>query len=173
MKKSMFMSIALFLWVTFMFFGVYASDNIQDPPPRESIIELLETTGSYQLALQLMSQTMDALKNMFNKTLPDDKKIPDEVWANIVDEVKSDIDKESYYNLVVPIYEKYLTADDIKELIAFYKSSVGRKFIGVAPNIMRDAGQAGEEWARKAMQRMIPRIKKRLREMDYLRDKTG
>jgi hypothetical protein len=173
MKKSMLMSIIVFLWVTVISLGVYADDNLQGPSTRDSIIELLGITGSYQLGLQAMGQAMNAFKNGLNNILPKDKKIPDEVWRNVVDEFKNELDNEGFYNLVVPIYEKYLTADDIKEIIAFYKSSVGRKFMGVAPNIMREAGQAGQEWAKKAMQRMIPRIEKRLREMGYSKESPG
>ena len=173
MKKSMFILSIVFLSVTFMFHGVYASDNIEGPSTRESIIEYLEITGAYQSSLQSIRQTMDALKNALNKMLPNDKKIPDELWANIIDEVSNELDKESYYNLVVPTYEKYFTPDDIKELVGFYKSSVGRKFLSVLPNIMKESGQAGQEWAKKATQRLIPRIKKRLQEMGYPKEITG
>lgn len=173
MKKSMFMSIIVFFWVIFIFPGVYASDDIQGSSTRDRIIELFEITNAYQMAMQLMGQAMGSFKNAMNKMLPNDKKISDEVWANIIDEISNELDKESYYNLVVPIYEKYFTPDDIKELIAFYKSSVGRKFTSVTPNIMRESGQAGIEWANKSMQRLIPRIKKRLQEMGYPKETVG
>jgi len=42
MKKSMFILSIVFLSVTFMFHGVYASDNIEGPSTRESIVEYLE-----------------------------------------------------------------------------------------------------------------------------------
>ena len=95
------------------------------------------------------------------------------MWANIIDEVSNELDKESYYDLVVPIYQKYFTPDDIEELVAFYKSSVGRKLISVTPNIMKETGQAGQEWVKKATQRLIPRIKKKLQEMGFPKEITA
>ena len=87
----------------------------------ENIIDLLEVTGSHKMSLQMMEQVMNAFKNAANSRLPNDKQIPDEVWASIVAEVKSEIDKEGLYKTIIPIYQKYFTDEDIKAIAAFYK----------------------------------------------------
>ena len=139
----------------------------------ENIIDLLESTGSYKMAMQLMEQVMNTFKNAANSRLPNDKKIPDEVWASIVAEAKSEMDKDSLYNIIIPIYQKYFNDEDIKAIAAFYKSDIGKKFVDAMPNIARESGQAGEEWAKKAIQRILPRVKKRLEEMGYARESAG
>jgi hypothetical protein len=60
---------------------LYANDK--DASIRPDIIELPETTGSYKLAMQTMSQVMIMLKDSFNRNRANDKKIPDEIWAKV------------------------------------------------------------------------------------------
>jgi len=49
--------------------------------------------------------------------------------------------EEIYY----PLYDKYFTVDELKDLIAFYKSSTGDKFIKIAPALMQEAMQKSSE----------------------------
>jgi hypothetical protein len=153
--------------------GAYAGEAVPGVPTRESVIELLEITNSYNLSLQIMEQSMNSLLSGINEGLPNNKKIPVEVWANLINETKIEINQESYYDMIIPIYRKYLTADDVKGIVAFYMSESGKKLTKVLPDIAREGGQAGEEWGRKAMYRIIPRLQKRLREMGYTNEPIG
>ncbi|MBI5415336.1 MAG: DUF2059 domain-containing protein, partial [Candidatus Omnitrophica bacterium] len=55
---------------------------------------------------------------------------------------------ETVFNLdaivaqLVPIYDKYYTPDELKEIVAFYKSPAGQKVIEATPKIMQEAMQA-------------------------------
>ena len=40
---------------------------------------------------------------------------------------------------LVPIYAKYYTTDDLKQLIAFYKGPLGQKHIKATPALMEDS----------------------------------
>ena len=173
MKKIIAMIVILTFGEIFISTSSYAGDTTPTIPTRESVIELLEISNSYKLALQAMGQAMEALKNGLNDGLPNNKKISDEVWANLVNEAKSELDQESFYDIMIPIYSKYLTSGDIKGIIAFYRSEAGKNLTRVMPNITRDGGQAGQEWAKKAMQRIMPRIEKRLKEMGYSKEPIG
>lgn len=42
---------------------------------------------------------------------------------------------------LVPIYDRYYTEEDLKELVTFYKGPVGQKAISVTPQIMQEATQ--------------------------------
>ena len=173
MKKIIVMVVMLMFVEIFISTCSYAGDTIPTIPTRESVIELLEISDSYKIALQLMGQSMEAVKNGFNDSLPNNKKIPDEVWANLVNEAKYEMDQESFYDILIPIYSKYLTSNDIKGIIAFYRSDAGKKLTRVMPNIARDSGQAGQEWAKKSMHKIIPRMEKRLKEMGYSKEPIG
>jgi hypothetical protein len=102
---------------------------------RQDIRSLLELTGSAKLGIQVMSQMLDA----FKKASPE---VPEEFWAELMKEV----DPESMISLIVPIYEKHLTHEDIKGLIAFYETPLGRKVTGVLPAIAQESMAAGQQW---------------------------
>ena len=44
-----------------------------------------------------------------------------------------------------PIYDKFFTEEELKDLVAFYKSPTGQKSIGVMPQLMQDALQRSSE----------------------------
>jgi hypothetical protein len=49
-----------------------------------------------------------------------------------------DLSWELLLNYIVPIYAKYYTEDDLDELIKFYNSSVGKKFINSSMGLMSE-----------------------------------
>ena len=150
-----------------------AGEDTKVNASRESIVDLLETMGSYKLGMQMMEQVMNAFKNGINSRLPNDRKIPDELWASIVAEIKTEFNKDDLYNIVIPIYQKYFSDSEIKAITAFYKSDTGKKFVNAMPSIAIESSQAGEEWAKKSMERILPRIQRRLREMGYPKESAG
>lgn len=44
-----------------------------------------------------------------------------------------------------PLYDKFFTEDELKDLVAFYKSPTGQKSIGVMPQLLQDALQRSSE----------------------------
>src|SRR6185295_8131058 len=44
-----------------------------------------------------------------------------------------------------PLYDKFFTEDELKDLVAFYKSPTGQKSIGVMPQLLQDAMQRSSE----------------------------
>lgn len=47
--------------------------------------------------------------------------------------------------LYIPIYQKYLTIDDLKQIIAFYESPVGKKLASVTPAMTAEGMQLGQQ----------------------------
>jgi ribosomal protein L16 Arg81 hydroxylase len=44
-----------------------------------------------------------------------------------------------------PLYDKYFTADELKEIVVFYRTPVGRKLMESMPALMQEAGQAVDQ----------------------------
>ena len=44
-----------------------------------------------------------------------------------------------------PLYDKFFTEDELKDLVAFYKSPTGQKSIGIMPQLLQDAMQRSSE----------------------------
>ena len=51
--------------------------------------------------------------------------------------------------MLIPIYDKHFSHNDIKELIQFYESPIGKKYLEATPSITQESYRAGEEWGNK------------------------
>lgn len=55
----------------------------------------------------------------------------------------------------IALYARHFSHDDIKGLLAFYQSDVGKKAIEVMPTLSREGAAIGERWARTNMSRIM------------------
>lgn len=124
----------------------------QSSPIKKDIKRLLHLTGSGELGVQVMDQLLDNYKDIY----PD---IPESFWEGVKEEVQPD----DLINLVIPIYAKYYTHDEIKGLIKFYETPLGKKTIQTLPMITQESMTAGREWGIK----IATKIAERLEEGEY------
>ena len=101
--------------------GVQAQDNQEY---EKQVAKMLE-----------MTHTMDAMKQIFPQMtamlklqLP---QAPDEFWKELDASMNGMYDK--IIKAVIPVYKKYLTLDDLKEIIKFYETPVGKKLSEMNP----------------------------------------
>lgn len=110
----------------------------QESAKREDIEQLLQLTGARAIGLRTTNQVIAR----FQAIHPD---VPDEVWQVVRDEAAARVD-DFVSERVVPIYEEYLTHDEIKELLAFYQSPLGQKLLRVLPQMSQESLRAGQAW---------------------------
>lgn len=107
MKKTIILPLALLLSV-----NVFS----QAPATKEHVKELLEVTGAGKMGNQVMQMQMKSFKDL----LP---QVPDVFWEKMLEMSKPDM----LVDLVVPVYIKHYTDDEVVELLRFYKTPVGKK----------------------------------------------
>lgn len=73
-------------------------------------------------ALKIASESVTRVSKRFRELLPQ--------RINF-----SELMEEIYY----PLYDKHFTEDELRELVAFYKTPVGQKSLNVLPSLMSDA----------------------------------
>jgi hypothetical protein len=105
---------------------------------RQDIIKLLDIMDAKLEAAQMFDLMLPNLKAM----APD---VPLTFWVML----KSKLDIDSFVNLLIPLYDKYFSHDDIKKLIQFYESPIGKKLLSVTPLITKEASRIGEEWGER------------------------
>lgn len=125
------------LGILFCLFTLQANAQIE-PQFEKDIRKLIELSGSVGSAGQLMDRMIENYK----KILPD---VPDAFWAGIREEISA----EALVDKIVPIYARHYTHDDIKQLIAFYESPIGKKLQEKTPIITQESMQVGETWGRE------------------------
>jgi uncharacterized protein len=114
------------------------------------IRRLLELTGAASLGLQVI----DSMIASFKESMPE---IPDEFWAGF----RAKIKPEGLIDLIVPVYEKHLAEADVDELIKFFSSPVGKRFVEKQPLILADTMQAGETWGQNLGKEVLEELKKK------------
>ncbi|MEA5403944.1 DUF2059 domain-containing protein [Arcicella sp. DC2W] len=127
-------TVILFLLVSSTSFAQTDSTKAKD------IKKLLEVSGTAKAVKTMMTQYMSMMK-----TSPVYKDAP----AGFFDKVLTTIDYDEFIMLYVPIYDKHFTHSEIKELIAYHESPIGKKVIEKQPLIMSDSMQMGKEFGEK------------------------
>ena len=67
-------------------------------------------------------------------------------------------------DMIIPIYGKYFAHEDIKGLIAFYKTELGQKTIATLPQVFQESLRIGQIWG----QSLAPIVEQRV--IDRFRD---
>jgi uncharacterized protein len=147
MKKFAF-STLLVLAALFLCVPLSGQPNTPQEQKQAHIRKLLELTGSGKLGIQVMKQMIDSLRT----SMP---KVPQKFWDDFMKEAKP----EQLVELIVPIYDKYLTDEDVQSLIQFYQSPVGKKVIQVLPQITQESMQAGQQWGAEIGQKVAEKLK--------------
>jgi uncharacterized protein len=135
-----------------------------DPAFRADIVKMIELTGTSRMGHQMATMISQQMLQMMKTQHP-------EVPAQNFDVVREVAEKEfenafegpnGLQQRMVPLYAKYFTPAEVRELIAFYQSPLGQKSLSVMPALMQDAMTLGQRWAAEATPRVQEAIKKRL-----------
>jgi len=135
--------------ILFLTFGVHATKNTEltSETKRTDIKQLMEITGVGKLAIQAMNQMITVFKQS-------DMRIPDKFWDDFI----SEADPNELVEMCIPIYEKHFTHDEIKQLLKFYKTPIGKKVIETQPVIMQECMIAGQEWGKKISEKIVKKL---------------
>lgn len=108
---------------------------------------LIELSGGADMGVMVFENMMMS----FRDTFPD---VPGEFWDGMVDVVETD----DLMDILVPIYRKHFTAEDVDGLIRFYESPLGRKLIETQPDMVQESMSAGETWGERIAQEVVDRM---------------
>ena len=121
------------------------------PAFEQDIRRLLEITGAQKLGEQLANTFMQQFSQSIRASNPN---IPPRAME-IAIEVTSKMFTERYSALMpklVAAYARLLTPDEVRQMLAFYETPLGKRMIEVTPALSQAGAQAGSEWG----QSMIP-----------------
>ena len=108
---------------------------------------LIELSGGADMGVMVFENMMMS----FRDTFPD---VPGEFWDEMVDAIETD----DLMDILVPIYRKHFTAEDVDGLIRFYESPLGRKLIETQPDMVQESMSAGETWGERIAQEVVDRM---------------
>lgn len=108
-----------------------------DPEKVTEIRKMLELTGASKMAQLVMNQMLDGMKG--GKNLSNES----------IDRLKKKLNADELMEMIIPIYDKYYTTEDLKAVNAFYSSPAGKKLLESMPQVMKESMKVGQEWGQK------------------------
>lgn len=113
----------------------------------DKIKKLMELSGSGKLGVQVVNNMIAVFKQTYTN-------VDQKFW----DEFSKEIKAEDLVSLIVPIYDKYYTENDIDQLINFYNSPIGKKMIEILPQLTQESMAAGQAWGKMIGERVVQRL---------------
>ena len=129
-------NVKLFLVSIMLFAG--ATAFAQTDPFESDILKMQQINGSSGTTDAMFSQIVAQLKS----AKPD---VTEAKWAALKKDV-FDVEVKDLQKMLVPVYKKYFTPEEVKAIIAFYESPVGKKLAGQTPQITTESMQVTQQW---------------------------
>jgi hypothetical protein len=161
--KRFAVSAVLAILCAFPLAGQQKSHDVADssalPPTRAQVVafmEVMEVRQRLQSTVQAQQADLKTTThNMFNKALPDatpaEKAKFEAIVANSLGKMFSKCPFDDVLRDMIPIYQSHFSESDLKQIISFYSSTVGRK-------VLKEMPAMSAEVTRVSLRRLQPQI---------------
>ena len=127
---------------------------------RADIRQLIGATGGHKLGAQIAETTSRSVAMALRTTRPD---IPDRFYTVMGRELAALFEERidapgGLIERLVEVYDKHFTHAEVRELLAFYRTPIGRKSLEVLPALTSESMAVGQAWG----QSLGPEIRQRL-----------
>lgn len=99
-----------------------------------------------------MGLVLDQMVAILQKSHPD---APLEFWVKF----RTSANTHELLELIIPVYDKYYSLEDLKQINAFYESPSGQRMVQVSPEVMKESMQIGQQWGSKLGKQVAEEIK--------------
>ncbi len=153
---------AAILWLPF---ALGETDESLTNAKTEAIRELIRITNAQineEAFNQAFTQQLVSVLRSRNPGLTDraEEIVEEEVRAVVAQEMTN----ETLLKVIYPIYARYFTLEEIEALIAFNRSSAGRKANEVMPMLIQESRTATQTWSTEIGPRITERVLRRFRD---------
>ena len=118
----------------------------QTDPFGDDILKMLQMNGSKGNTDAIFGQIV----TRFKVAKPE---VTEEKWAALKKDV-FDVEVAELNKMLVPVYKKHFTPEEIKAILAFYETPVGKKLAEQSPLITVETMQLTQQWAMGLMGKM-------------------
>jgi hypothetical protein len=135
----------------------------QAPDPARSALakEMMRVSGAAQQFDEAVPLMFNQLAQAFTQMAPGKGKEIREVFDQMTPRFMER--KNELIDQIAELYAAEMSLDDLKAVVAFYKSPVGLRFAGIQPKITRDTMVLGQRWGEKLGQDLQDEARRELR----------
>lgn len=145
-----------------------------NPEKRADIRKLIELTGLEDVVILSADSVVDRIFPILRKAIARDNPAVTEAVLAIMKRttlslVKRQISSpKGLVDRVIPIYDRHYTHAEIRALIKFYESPLGKKMASIRPEITKEGVVVAEQWVRYLEPLLIQAIEKSLEKEGYV-----
>jgi hypothetical protein len=129
-----------------------------DPTKEADIRQLMDVTGAKDLGQQLMEAGIAQFRASVTESQPDNPRAKQFADA-FAQRFEKHFDPRALTDTVIPIYDKHLSTEDLRELLAYYQSPFGQRMLKVLPEVARESQAAGFKLGQKAAEQAVEDLK--------------
>jgi len=129
-----------------------------DSAKEAKIRQLMDVTGAKDLGAQLMEAGISQFRASVMDSQPDNpraKQFADAFAARF----QKHFDPHTLTETVIPIYDKYLSDEDLQGLIAYYQSPLGQRMLKLLPEVAHESQMAGFALGQKVAQETMDELR--------------
>ena len=147
-----------------------AAAQAVDEAFRSDIEKLLEVTGATKTATAMANVASNSFFDALKRKEPD---VPDralEIIKQVLDEeFRNGFEGPAGMKAeLVKIYARHFSHDEIRGLLAFYATDLGKKTLSALPALMQEGAAIGQTWAKENMSRIQSVLLERLKAEGFL-----
>lgn len=154
MKTFLYASVALFFLIGN---GAIAESNVS-ASHRQAALDLIDLMGLEEQMMGGATAMVDVMSSQNPSLIP---------YRDVILEWSESIMTwEIFGPKMIDIYAEAFSEDELKDLVAFYKTPTGRKAITLMPELMQKGAQLGANEAQQHIPRLQQMIEARKAELD-------
>jgi hypothetical protein len=127
--------------------------------------ELIILKGAHKMFDAIVPGTIEQTKNLFLPTNPNLSKPLTEVSTQLVTEFNGKTDE--LLNEVAKAYAARFSEQELKEIVAFYKTALGKKMLTEEPLALEDGFARAKDWAGAFSQQVVNRMRAEMKKKGY------
>ena len=77
----------------------------------------------------------------------------------VFQEFRKEFNPDQIFEILIPAYDTFLSADEVKQVLQFYESPIGQKLLEAQPKIMAVSMPKIIQWSQEVSQRVAQKMK--------------
>jgi uncharacterized protein len=152
----------IFLAAVLMTSSLASAQKAPVDPARLAVAkELLVASGSAQQFDAVMPTMLGQMAQIFGNQKPQHKGEIEKAFQLMASKFASR--KQELLDLIAELYAETFSTDDLKGLLAFYKTPLGAKFVAAQPQLAQQQMVAGQRWGMKIGQEVEAEVRQELK----------
>ncbi len=139
--------------------------HAQSPASLAAAKELVSLKGGATMFEPLIPGVIESAKNSFVPTNPQLARPLNEVAAQLRKEYEAR--NAEILNEVSKIYAQHFTEQELKEIVAFYRTPVGKKMITQEPIALDQSLKAAQAWANRFSEEVLGRFRAEMKKKGH------